>query len=114
MILKKKYKTIFGFGAARSGPTLLRNFQIENKIKYILDDHPLKVNRFAPSSGIKIIKSSNLIKLMPDLTVILAYLHNKKIIKKNISYLKKGGTFMILYPNPKLITKKNYKSFIYG
>ena len=49
---------------------------------------------------------------MPDLTVILAYLHNKKIVRKNLVYLKKGGTFMILYPKPKLINKNNYNSFI--
>ncbi len=110
----KNYKNIIAYGAARSGPTLLRNFKIENKIKFILDDHPMKVDRYTPSSGIKIIKTSNLLKLMPELTVILAYLHNKKIISKNISYLKKGGNFMILYPRPRLITKKNYKNFING
>ena len=108
----KKYKKIFGFGAARSGPTLLRNFQIENHIKFLLDDHPMKINKFTPVSAIKIIRTSNLVKLMPDLTVILAYLHSKKIIKKNLDYLKKGGTFMILYPEPKLITKKNYLEII--
>ena len=108
----KRYKKIFGFGAARSGPTLLRNFKIEDHIKFILDDHPMKVNKFTPASAIKIISSDNLIKLMPDLTIILAYLHNKKIIKKNLNYLKKGGTFMILYPRPKLITKNNYQNFI--
>jgi 2-polyprenyl-3-methyl-5-hydroxy-6-metoxy-1,4-benzoquinol methylase len=110
----KNYKNIIAYGAARSGPTLLRNFKIENKIKFILDDHPMKVGRYTPSSGIEIIKTSNLLKLMPELTVILAYLHNKKIISKNISYLKRGGNFMILYPKPRLITKKNYKNFING
>ena len=110
--LIKNFNNISGFGAARSGPTLLRNLQIENYIKFILDDHPMKVNKFTPVSGIKIINSSNLIKFMPDLTVILAYLHSKKIIKKHLNYLKKNGTFMILYPKPKLITKKNYKNFI--
>ena len=84
----KNYKNIIAYGAARSGPTLLRNFKIENKIRFILDDHPMKVNRYTPSSAIQIIKTSNLLKLMPDLTVILAYLHNKKIISK-YSLLKK-------------------------
>ena len=109
----KNYNKIFGFGAARSGPTLLRNFKIEDKIQFILDDNPMKVNKFTPASAIKIISTKNLINLMPDLTIILAYLHNKKIIRKNIDYLYKGGTFMVLYPRPKLITKNNYKNFIY-
>lgn len=108
----KSFNNIYGFGAARSGPTLLRNFNIENKIKYIFDDHKMKVNKYTPASAIKIIPTNKLYKLMPDLTVILAYLHNKKIVRKNLVYLKKGGTFMILYPKPKLINKNNYNSFI--
>ena len=107
-----KFQNISGYGAARSAPTLLRNFGIENKINYILDDHHMKIGKYTPASAIKIISTKNLLKMMPDLVVILAYLHNKKIIKKNISYLKKGGTFMILYPKPKLITKKNFRNFI--
>ena len=51
----------------------------------------MKVNRFTPSSGIKILHLSNLLKLKPKLIVILAYLHNKKIIKKNLKYIKGGG-----------------------
>ena len=72
----------------------------------------MKISKYTPASAIKIISTKNLLKMMPDLVVILAYLHNKKIIKKNISYLKKGGTFMILYPKPKLITNQTYKHFI--
>ena len=107
-----KFQNISGYGAARSAPTLLRNFGIENKINYILDDHHMKIGKYTPASAIKIISTKNLLKMMPDLVVILAYLHNKKIIKKNISYLKKGGKFMILYPKPKLVTNKTYKRFI--
>ncbi len=110
--LIKGYKNMIGYGAARSGPTLLRNFKIENKIDFIVDNHQMKVNRFTPSSGIKILHSSNLLKLKPKLIVILAYLHNKKIIKKNLKYIKSGGVFMILYPYPRLINNKNYRKYL--
>ena len=110
--LIKGYKNLIGYGAARSGPTLLRNFKIENKIDFILDNHQMKVNRFTPSSGIKILHSSNLLKLKPKLIVILAYLHNKKIIKKNLKYIKGGGLFMILYPYPKIINSKNFRKYL--
>ena len=42
----------------------------------------MKIGRYTPASAIKIISTKNLLKKMPDLIVILAYLHNKKIIKK--------------------------------
>ena len=58
-------------------PTLLRNFGIENKIDYILDDHQMKIEIYSCLSN-KIISTKNLLKMMPDLIVILEYLHNKK------------------------------------
>jgi SAM-dependent methyltransferase len=105
----KKYNEISAYGAARSGPTLLRNMGLENKVKYIFDDHPMKINRYTPSSGIKIIKTDNLKNTNTDLCIITAYLHSKKIIKKNIALIKKGLNFMILYPKPRIINSKNYK-----
>ena len=51
-------------------------------------------------------------ELMPDVCVILAYLHSKKIIEKNIKYLKNGGNFLLIYPKPKLINFKNFRKYI--
>ena len=108
--LIKGYKNLIGYGAARSGPTLLRNFKIENKINLILDNHPMKVNRYTPSSGIKILNHL-IYQVKPKLTIILAYLHNKKIIKKNLKYIKSVG-FKILYPYPRLINNKNFRKYL--
>jgi hypothetical protein len=109
MSIIKKYNEISAYGAARSGPTLLRNMGLENKVKYIFDDHPMKISRYTPSSGIKIIKTDNLKNTNTDLCIITAYLHSKKIIKKNIALIKKGLNFMVLYPKPRIINFKNYK-----
>ena len=38
---------------------------------------------------------------------------SKKIIKKNLTYLNSGGNFLVLFPSPKIINKKNYKSFLW-
>jgi hypothetical protein len=69
----------------------------------------MKINRYTPSSGIKIIRTENLKNTNTDLCIITAYLHSKKIIKKNIALIKKGLNFMILYPKPRIINSKNYK-----
>ena len=111
--ITKKYKSIVAYGAARSGPTLLRNMGLENKIKHIFDDHPMKLGKFTPSSAIKIFKTSDLKKIKTDLCVITAYLHAKKIIKENIGLIKKGIDFMILYPRPIIINSKNYQIFLH-
>ena len=41
-ILSNKKLNVTGFGSARSGPTLAFNYGINDKIKAIFDDHPLK------------------------------------------------------------------------
>jgi hypothetical protein len=44
---------------------------------------------------------------MPDYTFILAWVHADKIISDNYEYLKKGGKFISILPEIKIITKDN-------
>ena len=79
-------------------PILAVNYGIDKVLKYLFDDHPLKVNKYSSFNGLKVLPTKNLIKVNPSICVILAYLHAKKIIKNNIKYLKSGGKFLILFP----------------
>ena len=57
-----KYKKIVGYGAPAKATTALNFFSIKNDtISFIIDDNPLKVNKFVPGTGIKI-RSINTIK----------------------------------------------------
>ena len=109
---KYKEKTIAGYGAARSGPTLAINFGINKYLKMIFDDHKLKRNKYTPLDGLFVYPTKMLLKIKPDVCVVLAYLHLKKIIKKNVNYLKSGGKFLSIYPKPLIIDYKNYKKFV--
>ncbi len=111
-ILSNKKLNVTGFGSARSGPTLAFNYGINDKIKAIFDDHPLKRNKFTGLNGLPVYPTKMINSFNNNVSVILAYLHSKKIIRKNLKYLKGGGKFLIIYPNPKLIHNKNYKKFI--
>jgi 2-polyprenyl-3-methyl-5-hydroxy-6-metoxy-1,4-benzoquinol methylase len=111
-ILNNKKLIIAAFGSARSGPTLAFNFGINKRLKAIFDDHPLKINKHSTLNGLPVYPTKKLNELMPDVCVILAYLHSKKIIEKNIKYLKNGGNFLLIYPKPKLINFKNFRKYI--
>ena len=107
-------KLICGYGAARSGALLAINYGLEKKIQYIFDDHKMKVNKFSEINRSKVINTNQISVIKPDLCIILAYLHNKHIIKKNIRHIKKGTKFMVLYPKPSIIDKKNFNKFLQG
>ena len=109
LILKWKNngEEIAGYGAARSNPTLLAQFKIGNKISFIVDDHPQKVNLYTPGDKIKVIPTKELIKRMPKYTIILAWIHAEHIISKSHEYLKKGGNFILLFPEIQIITAKD-------
>lgn len=97
--------TIAGYGAARSGPTLISQLGLTGTIDYIVDDHPQKVNRFSSGDGIPIVPTAELLERMPPYTVILAWVHAAKIIQSNPEYLARGGRFVVLCPQTRVVGK---------
>ena len=100
---KDSNATVAGYGAARSGQTLISQYGFDGVIEYIVDDHPQKVFKYPAGDGIQVIPTEELYKRMPDFTVILAWVHADKIIKNNQEYLDKGGKFVVLSPELKVI-----------
>ncbi len=113
-IINKSYKKklICGYGAARSGALLAINYGFEKKIKYLFDDHKMKVNKFSQINSSQVLSTKKIGILKPNLCIILAYLHNKNIIRKNIRLISKGVDFMTLYPKPEIVNMKNYKKYL--
>ncbi len=103
---KRAGMSIAGYGAARSGPTLISQLGLTGTIEYIFDDHPQKVNKYSSGDGIKIIPTSELCRRMPAYTIILAWVHSAKIIENNQEYLDKGGHFVVLCPETRVIGKE--------
>ncbi len=100
----KKNLTIAGYGAAAKTTTFLNFFKIQEKnIKYIVDDNKLKQGLCIPGTNIKIVKPSYLYKKKIDILIIFAWNYSEIIINKNKNFKKKGGKFLIPFPNPKVI-----------
>jgi hypothetical protein len=97
---------VAAYGAARSGPTLIAQLGLAGSIEYIVDDHPQKVGKYSSGDGIPIIPISELYERQPDYAVILAWVHAQKIIESNRKYLEKGGHFVVLCPETRIIGKE--------
>lgn len=103
---KRRGATIAGFGAARSNPTLLSNFDLWDDISFIVDDHPQKVNKFSPGRRIPVLPTAELYNRKPDYVFILAWVHAKKIIASHSKYLEQGGRFVLCCPELQVIGAK--------
>lgn len=103
--LKKEGSKIAGYGAARSGPTLIAQLGLAGAIDYIVDDHPQKVGKYETGDGIPVVPTKELNARMPDYTIILAWVHSQKIIETNQEYLNKGGRFVVLCPQTRVVGK---------
>ena len=69
--LKKKYKKIIGYGAPAKATTALNYFGVKNDlIDSIIDDNTLKINRYIPGTGIKIISSKSITKKQKCILVL--------------------------------------------
>ena len=101
--LKRQGKSVAGYGAARSGTTLIAQMDLGGVIDYIVDDHPDKVGRFSPGHHIEVLPTQTMIERMPDYVFILAWIHAKKIIEKSRQYLEQGGRFIVCFPEVQII-----------
>lgn len=104
---KKQGLTVAGYGAARSGPTLIAQFEFGDVIQYIFDDHPQKVSRFSPGIGVPVIPTAELYTKKPDVVIILAWIHARAIIEKSQRYLEDGGKFVVCTPDVRVIDKEH-------
>lgn len=95
--------TIVGFGAARSGTTLMAQMELGGLISFIVDDNEEKQNRFSPGDHIPVLPTQALYEKKPEFAFILAWVHAKRIIENNRAYLEQGGKFIVCFPEIKVI-----------
>ena len=97
--LKRKNKTIVGYGAAAKANVLLNYFGIDKKtIDYLVDSTPYKQGRFTPGSHIPIYSEDKIYDTNPDYVIIFAWNFAKEIMDKNRKFKEKGGKFLFLEP----------------
>ncbi|MEK6958082.1 MAG: class I SAM-dependent methyltransferase [archaeon] len=106
--LKSGDKTIVGYGAPARGNTLLNYCKIGTGIlDYIVDDSPLRQNKFTPGTHIPIIPVDRFRKENPDYALLLAYGgYTETILKKEGDFIKNGGKFIVPLPEVKIIGKQ--------
>lgn len=101
--MRKKGKSVAGFGAARAGTTLLNYFEIGNQIDFLVDDNKDKHYKFSPGDKIEVLPTSEIYHKRPDCLLILAWFHADKIIESHQKFIDEGGSFLRLFPSVKIV-----------
>lgn len=96
--------TVVGYGAAAKGMTLLNYSNIE--LEFIVDDNPLKQNRYTPGSSIPIVSSDKLSMLDKNKAILFVPLAWNFFdeIRTKIKSIKSGNDdrFLKYFPNSKV------------
>ncbi len=99
--LKRKKKSIIGYGAPGKGNTLLNYCGIRtDMIDYTVDKNPFKQNNFLPGTLIPIFNPDKILETKPDYILILPWNLKKEIISQ-LSYVKDWGCKFII-PIPEI------------
>lgn len=100
----KKGKLIYLYGASTRGNTLLQYLGLDERlIKFAVERNPEKWGKIISSVGIPIISESQARKDKPDYMLVLPWFFKKEFLKREKSYLKKGGHFIFPLPSLEVI-----------
>jgi hypothetical protein len=94
---KKKNINLIGLGASISCITLIYDFKIEDKFKYLLDDNKIKTGLFSPGTNIKVLSLKNYKPNKDDVFVLLAW-RFRKILLSKYRYLFQKNLLVDIWP----------------
>lgn len=102
--LKHKGKRIVAVSAPAKGMTLLNYCKIgAETLDFVTEKSTLKIGRFTPGSHIPVLPDSELLRLMPDYALLLAWNFAEEIMTNLKEYEHKGGRFIVPIPRPRIV-----------
>ena len=102
--LKRRGKTVAGYGAPAKGNTLLNYCGINTDlVSYTVDKSPLKLGLYTPGMHLPVLPAETLLERQPDYTLILAWNFADEIMRQQSEYHDRGGRFIIPIPEPQIV-----------
>lgn len=100
--IKKLNKTVHIYGASTKGNIILQYCKIDNTfIQYAADRNKDKFGKKTAGTNINIISETKSRKMKPDYYLVMPWHFKDEFIKREKSFLRKGGRF--IFPLPKFI-----------
>jgi len=97
-------KKVFIYGASTKGNTLLQYYGIDSKmISFASERSPEKWGKYTIGTGVEIISEEYARKLNPEYFFVMPYAFIKEFVTREKKWLKKGGKFILPFPNFKVL-----------
>ena len=97
-------KKVFIYGASTKGNTLLQYYGIDSKmISFASERSPEKWGKYTIGTGVEIISEEYARKLNPEYFFVMPYSFIKEFVIREKKWLKKGGKFILPFPNFKVL-----------
>jgi hypothetical protein len=96
-------KIIAGYGASPTVTTLMNQFDLGNRIDFLVDDNPIKQHTFSPGHHVPVYPPTALLEREADVIVILAWNYAAPIMAKQTKFAETGGRFVIPLPQVQVI-----------
>ena len=95
---------IAAYGAAAKGVILLNYAGIDAQtVTFVADRNVHKHGKYMPGLRIPVLPADSLLKLKPDVVLLLAWNFADEILRQQQAYRDSGGRFLIPVPVPRLI-----------
>lgn len=101
-IKKNNFKKIIGYGTSIGATTFITQYNLEKKIKYLIDDDPYRQNLYSPGTNILTTNIKIINKFKPELVIVLAPLYFKNIFS-NLKKLDHNFDVIKIWPKLKII-----------
>lgn len=100
--LKRKGKSIIGYGASGRGTMIMNYCGINGKyLDYVVDDAPAKHGFYTPGQHVPIVAWSD--EKYPDYALLFAWSFINEVKARRASYLQSGGKFIVPLPQVKAV-----------
>jgi SAM-dependent methyltransferase len=94
---KLRGQTIVGFGASATSTTIISHFDLSDKLSYLVDDNPGKLDTYSPGYHLPVLSTETLKQNQHDVVIILAWRFKDEILK-----LLDMTTCKVIIPLPQL------------
>ena len=102
--LRDEGQRLAAYGAPAKGTILLNACGIgSDLLEFTVDRNPHKQGRLVPGVRLPIRPVEDLLREMPDVTLLLPWNLAGEILEQQAEYLRKGGAFLLPVPTPRLI-----------